>query len=195
MNTTNCSAGFATDNLFQHGQTEPCATSLVTYWITTSLFVFFSLAAALKKFSLWITRTRKKQASATKPVKFRHRFPIFPLLSIFTAVSKLICVILAGLNVINVNNGFSFSLFSINFFAFMIEVTLSLLKVVSLGEKVSPLFESDNLQYLRRFEAIGLAVFIFQSLAAFFSSIVLIFITPIFPDYYLILGKLGFALK
>lgn len=190
MNSKNCSFGWATDNIFQRTPTLDCSSNLIAFWTVTSFLSFIRLLSAIRRYYTWKTQTPSKERPKT-------RFPYSSIISFSDTLFFLLCCILSGLDIINVYNGFSFAFISLVFIPFVFDLSISLLRLVRLGKKIIPLVaeDVDELNELQKFEKIGSVLFLIQTFSALTSSVLLMIISPIFPEHDLVLAQIGFGLK
>lgn len=186
MNRENCSDGFATDRVFERTPLGSCDTPLVPVYAVTVLILVLRSVAAAKKW--WNYYQRKLQRVKTSSLG--------PVLATCLATSYACVAILFTVDVINVDNGFSFAAYSLGYLFFAAIYSLSLLRMVRLGTKIiTAAKELGNDKSLEHFDCSGYFLLTLAATALFLMSIVLIFIGPIFPEHSVLLGQIGWSSK
>ena len=188
MDPTGCPPGFYTDRAFQVVPVNICDTPIWLYWFLTLSVSFLRIITFGKKFFDHLKKAQEN--SVFKPT-------LSLIFHFFAGISYLIVSICVGLNVANVENGISFSLYSIAYLTFIFNYSNLLIRTVRLGERLIPhdaRFQ-DEFRVLRQFSSIGILLFLFQVSAAVVSSIVLIILSPISPNRDQLFGVIGFAGK
>jgi len=191
MDTTGCPPGLATDRVFlKDTPVGLCNVELALYWGISFTVCALRLIAFLGKVRNYV---------AVVGFRIRSRRILTVLVSLGSTVSYFLLASLIGVNVVNADNGWSFSLYSIGYFAFIIDFTMMLFKIVRLGRRVIALPKEQLGQteddYLAKFTKRGIVLAFLQIVMAIVSSIVLIIMSPIYPDKELVLGTIGFATK
>ena len=193
MDTTGCSSGWATDVAFQRIDLGSCNSSLIAYWIVTMTICLAKFICSVKRTATWFERKHSGQN--------RGRWPIPPAVSIFASVAYFVLFTLTGLNIVNVFNGVTFSLFSLCFISISFDYLMMLLKLVRLGQKIIPMSlrqaegDHQHLPSLEKFNMVGLGLLFLQFFSMISSSLVLIVLSPIFPEQDTLFGSIGFSLK
>ena len=189
MNSTSCPAGYATDEAFQLPSPETfCASPIALHWALTGFEVVVKLITSIHIYREWLKRVRKN--------KLKGRIPFFPLNSFLEVFLYLLTDILLGFGYTNVYNGGSFILMSLSYLPFCFTAFLVLQRTVKLGSKIIPLASAQKYQTkLSRFTNFGKGLVFFQAFSIAISSLVLIVITPILPEYFVVLGMIGFCFK
>lgn len=191
MDTTLCPPGMATDRAFLRDvPVGTCNVSATAFWgIVMSIAVVRTIA--------FFGKVRNYVAAVGLTFKSRRIFSV--LVSLASAVSYIVLGILLGLNVVNADNGWSFSLYSIGYFPFIVDFTMMLFKIVRLGRRIIALprdqMTNVDTDYLSKFTKKGMVLAFLQIVMACVSSVVLIILSPIMPERELLLGTIGFASK
>ena len=191
MDSTNCSSGWATDRIFQ--QSAPlCSTPMAAFWVSTMFLVLLRLHGSLTRYF-----QSKRRIRDIGYDRRRRNISLFRSFVSFSAVLLyFLLFLLTGIGIANFNNGVSFALVSIAFFPFFIDYSLSLIRLVRLGKKVTNLaIEVDERNILEKFEFFGIVLFSIQIASVAISSLVLIFLSTLYPEQELLSGKIGFAFK
>jgi len=187
MDYTNCTQYWATDHLFERTPIGSCNSSLIFLWTYHGLIVFLRILAVVKKWMNYF---------AIPIANRKYRIPIGPWLASCLAVGYLIFFILLLFDVINVDNGISFSVFTICYLFFAAIFIRSYLRMVKLGTKIATASKDvGNTAALEKMDRYG---YILMSIATFFlflTSTVLIFAGPIHPEDDLLFGQIGWASK
>lgn len=190
MDTTGCPESYATDISFEPPTPySQCSTYLPTFWGIVSTFAILRFIAFVKQTMNW--RAVNKRQSR------KGRLPVAPGLSLIFVFFYSLLLLLAGLNIVNVNNGVSFTLYSLAFIPYALTCSLILFRTVRLGAKIIPLSRDMGLvdRNLHKFGHVGKLLVAFQVFSIVLSSFALIVLSPIFPEQHDLLGKLGFAFK
>ena len=200
MNVTGCLDGFATDVAFQRIAAGTCNVNLRVFWALAMFICFLRLLACCQKFRRTLQYNEYHQLKQNKDValaRTRRRSTISLISSSCSTITYFLLGFLIGFNVANVQNGISFSLYSMGYLPFLTDFTMMLLKIVRLGRGAIalPREELGEAQYLSQFNRYGSILLFLQSFAAAFSCICLIILSPILPASDALLGKLGFASK
>jgi len=188
MDYTNCSMFLGTDHLFQASPPGTCDSSLIFVWVVYGLILLLRFIAAGKKWEKHFKRKREGLKTS----------PLGPVLVISLAISYLIFLILFLTNLITIENGFSFSAYTICYLYFAALYSLSLFRMVRLGAKIVSLSKeqldpnSPSLEKLDRFGYFFVGIAFFGLLVM---STVLIFAGPIHPESDVLFGQIGWASK
>ena len=188
MDTTNCSAFWGTDQLFQRTPQGTCNSSLIFVW------VFYGVITLGIRF---IASTRKWLSHFERKRKNLKTSALGPTISLSLSISYTLFLVLFLTNIINVFNGFSFSLYTVCYLLFAAMYSLSLFRMVRLGAKFVSVSNKElgNTSALEKFDKWGLFFIGSAALAATLMSIVLIIVGPIMPDKDELLGQIGWASK
>ena len=187
--------------------------------VPVALFGFFLSFAGFIKFFIglgmtyfWKKRRVKIMTSGTRNQKKQEqkRLPVVPILVFSCSATYIIAAILMVLDIASVRNGFSYFFYGIVWTLLNVMTSIYLLKVVSLGRKLAPVFQvsrtfsssdgNDNthatvisvdpLTILTEFQKV---VLVAQAIALLVQAVIFIIFTPIFPhSVSLILTGLGF---
>ena len=186
MDYTNCSSLWGTDHLFERTALGTCDSSLLFVWIFYGAMLIIRFVAAAKK---WTKHLARKQSGLKTS-------PLGPILATALATGYTIFLILFLTGIINVENGFSFSAYTVCYLFFAAIYSLSLFRMVRLGAKIvsvsKELDNSSSLQVLDRYGYFFVAIAVS---GLFLMSTVLIFAGPIHPEADLLLGIIGWASK
>ena len=189
MNTTDCQAGYATDDSFQiPSPSILCTSPIAVHWALTVFEVVVRFFTSLQVWREWSNRIKAN--------KIKGRIPIFPATSFSASFLYLISNLLLGFNYANVHNGVSFVLLSICYLPFCLSSSLLLHRTVRLGSRIIPLASAQKYQSrLSNLTNFGKGLVFFQAISLITSIFVLIVLTPIFPENFLVLGIIGFSFK
>ena len=139
MDTTNCSQGYATDQVLLYGEDFVPFSCGVNLGVYIGVFIVLTLlrgAMCTAQFSLWQSRENKLVARTGKR---RSRWPILPLLSFLSFLMVGLFTILTSLNVANSSNGGSLMLLALFFLPLGITGIFISAKIINLGKKIIPL--------------------------------------------------------
>ena len=195
MNQVNCSAYFATDRLFMKTPPGTCNSSLLAFY-------FFSLVVILRYIPAYLRWKRYAYRRQTK--QFTSALPVF--LSILFCIVQTVTFFLILFDVINVDNGWSFSLYSVNFAIFATSYFIDFLRIVRLGIQIGavPLVadatsdisvSKDAVRSIQSFDGVGLILLLLSGISMIIMTVALIILSPIFPSHEIVLGVIGFVSK
>jgi hypothetical protein len=188
MDPTDCPAGFATDHVFRVYPGVKCDTDLSIYWGVTMFISVLKLFHVIMHHREWKMKHRKGNK------------PVGSIIFAFSFVIHLVQYVLYGLNIANCFNGWSLSLYSMCFSPDAWQITILLRRCVNLGASVTRVKSStlteSQVKKLKSFGIIGKILFVSQLISLIISNIVLIVVSPIYPESEQpIVGKVGFAFK
>lgn len=191
MDTTSCPPGMATDRAFlRNVPVGTCDVNVATFWGIV-------LSIAIARTIGFLGKVRNYVSTVGFTFKPRRVFSL--LVSLSSTVSYHLMAILLGLNIVNAENGWSFTVYSIGYFSFIVDFSMMLFKIVRLGRRVIPLprnqMTNSETDYLAKFTRTGMVLAFLQIIMACVSSVALIILSPIFPEHELLLGTIGFASK
>ena len=187
MNRQNCSHLFATDQLFQRTPTGTCDSSIIVFAALYPVLLIIRLTAAISRCQRFYSRR--------KGGKTQKNSPILPLLSLVYVLTKIVFFLLVIQNVVNVFDGWTFSIFSLVFLFFAATYFLELLRIVRLGTRIGSYNDSISNHSLEAFDRIGLLLVILSVTSAIAISVLLVILSPIFPEHDILFGVIGFASK
>ena len=160
---------------------------MVGFYIYLSTIASIATIISIKQGMNW----RARSNHSTK-------IPRGPLSSFVFSLLQFVMMILSGMNIINFSNGISFSLVSMIFLSFAYSYTVGLIRVVSLGEKIIPKArrqDTEAFRNLRNFDGLGRFMLICQVIFLLASSIVLIILSPVFPEHVEVIARVGWGCK
>ena len=186
MDTTNCSDLFATDRILIRTPVGTCNSSLVFFYVFYVVVLVLRYTAAFLRWKRHLNRKRHRLLTS----------PLSPILSFMTANMQAIFFFLIFQNTANVNNGISFSLFSLTFLPFASQYFLELYRLVRLGTRIGAMNDPElKNSSVEVFDQFGTFLVFVAGLSVIVASVALIFLSPIFPEHDILLGTIGFASK
>jgi hypothetical protein len=189
MDITGCPPGFATDRAFLRNQPTLCDVDLNVFWSTTMFICIIRTIAFFLKSHAYLQMNG---------CKIHYRRIVSVVVSLWSVIAYFLSSILAGLSIANAANGGTFALYSLTYLPFIIDFTMMLFKIVRLGKGVIALPKSQdmgNTDYLSKFTGVMTAMVSLQIALAMVSTIMLIILSPVYPDQDIVFGIIGFASK
>jgi hypothetical protein len=158
------------------------------YWTCTLTMCAMRLAAFFKKLDNHVRRVQEGGQRKT---------PIGLATHAYAVIMYFILAITLGTNAANVDNGISFSLYSLGYISFIVNYSVLLVRTVRLGQRLIPkaFLHRTELNFLSKFNKPGMFLIIIQSIAAFISCIALGVVCPLLPSDDIVLGVVGFSTK
>ena len=191
MNSTNCSIGWARDEVwllpFQREEEygDECNVSLVLYCVLFVVVILAKICFSFLMMRAWCIRHHRIMTSndAVKIKAERNRLPLIPSSVLMSTVAYIVLFLTTITNVANISNGIPYMIYG---FGWMLCDALGffyLLKIVSLGGKLA-MFNfrpkgPDNLMVMNSFQKLLSAA---QLVALVGQSVIFIVIVPIFPN-------------
>jgi hypothetical protein len=117
--------------------------------------------------------------------------------ALFTSL-ELAFLVMIGQNVINFENGWSFSVETLVFLPFTYAYSLGLIRLVSLGEKIIPKSRrpvGEAAAALGKFDNFGKVLLVSQTLGIGIGSLALVILSPTLVEYEFIIATIGWASK
>ena len=187
MDPTNCTAGIVTDRLFMRTPIGTCNSSIVGFEVFFGVVLILRFSAAFLRYRRHLQRKKRRLLTS----------PISPILSFLTVFLQALFFSLAMRNVITVDNGLSFSVFSLVFLSFGCQYIIELYRLVRLGSRIGTFHLNDrqSSSALESFDRLGLILVFFSGISVIVITVTLVFLSPSYPQYDILLGTIGFASK
>ena len=193
MDQTNCSFGFATDQVFRFDTFGTCNVPLLAFDASFSILLCIRFITLIFVWNQWINiraRWVKTQKTSTSDVANRlaweRRLPIVPTISALILMLWIIFVILIRLNAVSALDGVPFFFWCLGFFFFGIYSQLHQRKMIHLARRISPLLAKDEQwSFLEKFDFV-LKIFGLIEILLLFSQTLCGVLALVFPSDYLI---------